>query len=370
MSTYSETFRALRPTAQVVSVRRAHVEVRRGARLGAGVMVPLVLGVSLGHPQFGVFAALGALTSGLAATTQARAGQHARAVLLSSLGMAVSGFAGAALADRPWPLLAALIVTTCAAGLCGQFSQRVGIAGLQWPVALLLASTSTGHPWLWAALLLSGGAWQALLTALDRRCEPESESESEPESESELEDAAADAAGRARTLRRLAARASIGLDPRAEPGQHVLRLTVVVALTDVVAVLARLPHGYWAAMTALLVLKPGHAATIRRSLDRIGGTACGVLLGVLLAGLGDAGAVAFLLVAAGTVWLAYAVFTANYFVFCVFLTGFVILLLDLSGHSAPDIAVSRLVATALGGTMALAASHLRTSTASARLEEC
>jgi uncharacterized membrane protein YccC len=323
-------------------------------------MVPLALGVWLGHSQFGVFAALGALTSGLAATTQARAGQHARAVLLSGLGMAVAGFAGAALADRPWPLLAALIVTTCAAGLCGQFSQRVGIAGLQWPVALLLASTSSGHPWLWAALLLSGGAWQALLTGIDRRCEPESESESELE----------DAAGRARTLRRLAAKAAIGLDPRAEPGQHVLRLTVVVALTDVVAVLTGLPHGYWAAMTALLVLKPGHAATIRRSLDRIGGTACGVLLGVALAGLADAGAAAFLLVAAGTVWLAYAVFTANYFVFCVFLSGFVVLLLDLSGHSAPDIAVCRLVATALGGTMALAASHLRTSTASARLEEC
>ena len=358
MSTYSETFRALRPTTQVVSVRRAHVEARRGARLGAGVMVPLVLGVSLGHPQFAVFAALGALTSGLAATTRARAGQHARAVLLSSLGMAVSGFAGAALAGRPWPLLAALIVTTCAAGLCGQFSQRVGIAGLQWPVALLLASTSTGHPWLWATLLLSGGAWQALLTAIDRRCEPEDE----PEPESEFEDAAPDAAGRARTLRRLAARASIGLDPRGEPGQHVLRLTVVVALTYVVAVLAQLPHGYWAAMTALLVLKPGHCDTIRRSLDRIGGTAGGVLLGVLLAGLGDAGPVPFLLVAAGTVWLAYAVFTANYFVFCVFLSGFVVLLLDLLGDSAPDIAASRLVATALGGTMALAASHLRTST--------
>ena len=112
MSTYSETFHALRPTAKVVAVSRAHVDLRRGVRLGMGVFVPLAAGVLLGHPEYGVFAALGALTAGFAATTGARAGQHAYAVLLSGLGMAVSGFAGAALAQRPWALLGVLVAAS------------------------------------------------------------------------------------------------------------------------------------------------------------------------------------------------------------------------------------------------------------------
>ena len=43
----------------------------------------------------------------------------------------------------------------------------------------------------------------------------------------------------------------------------------------------------------------------------------------------------------------------------VFLTGFVVLLLDLLGYSAGQTAPLRLLATLLGGAVALVASHLR-----------
>lgn len=355
MSTYTETFRALRPTAEVVAVHRGHLDARRGVRLGLGVAVPLAAGVLLGHAEYGVFAALGALPAGFAATTGARAAQHAQAVLLSGIGMAVAGFAGAVLSGRPWLILAALVAATYTAGLCGNFSPRIGIATLQWPVALLLATSSPAGAWnaaLYAALLLGGSAWQALLTVLDSRGEPAAsgaaKSAPAPDSRSAPD-------SRLRTLR-------AGLDPRTQHGQHVLRLTVVVALTHAFALFAGLSHGYWAALTALLVLKPDHAMTIRRSLDRIGGTAFGVLFGVLLAGIGSAGHAPLLLAAVVTLCLAYTVFTANYFVYCVFLTGFVVLLFDLLGQSAADTALSRLAATAIGGAIALAASHLRPGT--------
>jgi len=353
VSTYSETFRALRPTTEVVTVRRAHLDLHRGVRLALGAVVPLAVGVLLGRIEFGVFAALGALPAGFAATTGARARQHASAVLLSALGMACAGFAGAALAGRPWLVLAALAAAAYAAGLCGAFSQRIGIATLQWPVALLLATSApsgTAHAATYAVLLLAGGSWQALLTALDTRGEP-----------------ADPAAGRgAGGVRRVCATLRAGLDPRSAHGEHVLRLTAVAAVAQTVALLAGISHGYWAALTALLVLKPEHTTTIRRSLDRIGGTAFGVLLGVPLALVGAAGHGPLLLVAACTLCLAYTVFAANYFVYCVFLTGFVVLLLDLLGESAADTAVSRLVATVLGGSIALAASHIRTRGPSGR----
>jgi len=377
LSTYSETFRALRPTTDVVIVRRANTDLRRGIRLALGAAVPLVLGVLLGHVEYGVFAALGALPAGFAATTGARAKEHSAAVLLSAFGMAVASFAGAVLADRPWLVVAALASCAYAAGLCSAFSPRISIATLQWPVALLLATATPSGPGgaaLRAALVLTGGAWQALLTFLDTRHEQSYSFERNLRGEvAEAADATAKRRKQlrspgvpgmpgvplTRSLRRIGATLHAGLDPRSAHGQHVLRLALVATVTHAIAIMAGLSHGYWAALTAILVLKPEHATTIRRSLDRIGGTAIGVLLGVVLAWIGAAGTLPLLLVATLALVLAYAVFTANYFVFCVFLTGFVVLLLDLLGDGAAQTAVSRLAATAIGGTIALAASHIR-----------
>ena len=372
LSTYSETFRALRPTTDVVIVRRAHTDLRRGVRLALGAAVPLVLGVLLGHVEYGVFAALGALPAGFAATTVARAKEHSAAVLLSAFGMAVASFAGAVLADRPWLVVAALASCAYAAGLCSAFSPRISIATLQWPVALLLATATPSGPGgaaLRAALVLAGGAWQALLTFLDTRHEQSYERnlrggvadavDAVAKRRKQLRRLGVPGAPLARSLRRIGATLHAGLDPRSAHGQHVLRLAVVATVTHSIAIMAGISHGYWAALTAILVLKPEHATTIRRSLDRIGGTAIGVLLGVVLAWIGAAGTLPLLLVATLALVLAYAVFTANYFVFCVFLTGFVVLLLDLLGDGAAQTAVSRLAATALGGTIALAASHIR-----------
>jgi len=61
--------------------------------------------------------------------------------------------------------------------------------------------------------------------------------------------------------------------------------------------------------------------------------------------------------------LGYTVFTANYFLFSVFLTGFVVLLLDLLGDGAGRTVGPRLLATVLGGVIALIASHVRPAAA-------
>ncbi|MGH3415875.1 MAG: FUSC family protein, partial [Actinocrinis sp.] len=61
--------------------------------------------------------------------------------------------------------------------------------------------------------------------------------------------------------------------------------------------------------------------------------------------------------------LAYTVFAANYFVYTMFLTGFVVVLLDLLGFPAGQTALPRFVATLVGGVIALIASHARPATA-------
>src|ERR1051326_3305072 len=64
-----------------------------------------------------------------------------------------------------------------------------------------------------------------------------------------------------------------------------------------------------------------------------------------------------LLGAALAIVLAYTVFAASYFLFAVFLTGFVVVLLDLLGETASHPLGTRLLSTLLGGVIALVASH-------------
>jgi hypothetical protein len=52
----------------------------------------------------------------------------------------------------------------------------------------------------------------------------------------------------------------------------------------------------------------------------------------------------------------------HYFVFTTFLTGFMVPLLNLLGQSAHEMAGARLLGTLPGGTIALAASHVRPTT--------
>ena len=352
MSTYSDTFRELRSPGRIAQAPRSALAPARGVRLAFGVMLPLALGVGFGRYDYGVYAALGALPSGFAAMA-GEGRKRAAAVALAAIGMALGTFVGA-LAARTPPLLVLFIAAFAyAAGIVGAFSDRIAIAALQWPGALLIATSTPDSPRLAlvrAALVLAGGLSQAALVALAVRAER------------------ADAPSMRRPRRgpRAFAIHLIGtirthLGFRTQHGQHALRLAVTAAIAQSTAMLLGLAHPYWAALTAVLVLKTEHVLTVRRALDRIGGTAVGILLGLPLATLARIGPGALLLGAAAAITLGYTVFAANYFFYTVFLTGFVVVLLDLLGFAAGQTVGPRLLATLLGGTIALVASHVRPS---------
>ena len=348
VSIYTATVRELRSPRRVTQVPRAALAPTRGLLLAAGVMVPLSLGIALGHPQYGVFAALGAFPSGIAATLGEVRRQPA-AVALAALGMALGAFVGALVAGTAPLLILVTALFAYTAGIVGAFNNHVAAAVLQWPGALLIAtSTPDGlhDAAIRGALVLAGGLGQAALVAMSDRT---------------LSDSAAFSKGMAdRALATI--RTHLGF--RTEHGQHALRLAVTAAVAMSAALLLGLPHPYWAALTAVMVLKTDHVLTVRRSLDRIGGTALGILLGLPLAALGHFGPAPFntvplLLGAALAIALAYTVFAANYFLFAVFLTGFVVDLLDLLGETASHTVGPRLLSTLLGGVIALVASHVR-----------
>ena len=148
-------------------------------------------------------------------------------------------------------------------------------------------------------------------------------------------------------------RANLG--PSSEAGRHALRLAAVTGLAALIARWAGLPHGYWAALTVLIVLRPDYASTVSRGLQRAGGTALGVGLGLATVLFGHLGSVPLLAGVAVTLFAAYALLAVNYLFFAVFLTDFVVVLLDLLGLPADQTAPDRLIGTVLGTSLALLA---------------
>jgi uncharacterized membrane protein YccC len=148
-------------------------------------------------------------------------------------------------------------------------------------------------------------------------------------------------------------RANCGL--RSEAGRHALRLAVVAALAEVLVLATGLTEGRWVVLTIFIVLKPDYATTVYRGVQRSIGTMLGAGLGVAAVGLTHAGTGGLVAAAALSIAMGYATFDINYLVFSVFLTAWVVVLLDILGTSATSTAEARLACTAIGSALALVA---------------
>lgn len=137
--------------------------------------------------------------------------------------------------------------------------------------------------------------------------------------------------------------------------RHALRLASVLALCMVIYRGSGLAHGYWVALTALLVLRADFATTTVRGISRIVGTIAGALLGGLLVDLfhpSTTGLAVLFAVAAGA---AYVIVRVNYALFSVCVTAYVVFLLALAGEPVGSTIAQRLLSTLLGGAIAVVA---------------
>ncbi len=137
--------------------------------------------------------------------------------------------------------------------------------------------------------------------------------------------------------------------------RHGLRLAVCTFVGQVIGVVFKLPNAYWIPMTIVLVLKPDFSGTFSRGLLRLGGT---------LIGLGVATVLFHLLpdsvwpVVAMIALLGFAVRCwgpANYGIFAVLVTAFVVCLLALVGSQPKMVIAIRGIDTAIGGVVGLLA---------------
>jgi uncharacterized membrane protein YccC len=135
--------------------------------------------------------------------------------------------------------------------------------------------------------------------------------------------------------------------------RHALRVALVCGLEVLILLLFKIDHGYWLLLTSLIVLQPHVSGTLRRGLERIGGTIGGGILAALLAvALHSQLMIAAVLFPLALLSLAFM--PVSYAAFAFFLTpAFVLAWLPYSGDW--QLALIRVVNTFVGAIIAILA---------------
>ena len=136
-----------------------------------------------------------------------------------------------------------------------------------------------------------------------------------------------------------------------------LRLTLCVAVAEVVALLVPFERSYWITLTVGIVLKPDFGSVFGRAVLRGIGTVIGVGIGaaVLAAGAEGWQLVLLLAVFAGGVAVGKV---RNYGVLSAFVTPLIILQMDLASTGSWNVVLARLVDTVLGCAIVLLFGYL------------
>jgi uncharacterized membrane protein YccC len=135
--------------------------------------------------------------------------------------------------------------------------------------------------------------------------------------------------------------------------RHAARVALVCGIDVILIFLFRIDHGYWLLLTSLIVLQPHVSGTLRRGLERIGGTVAGGILAALLA-LALHSQLVKAAVLFPLVLLALAILPVSYAAFAFFLTpAFVLAWLPYSGDW--QLAVVRTLNTIAGAIIAVLA---------------
>ena len=301
----------------------------------------LAAGVAGGSPQAGMVAASGAFSVGFGAF-QKLGESRAATMLGATMGMAVSSLGGSLVGHRGSP---GTIFNATWAGFGGGMLLSLGPGsswvGQQWAIVAIVAS---GYPvGLGAALqrsgmILAGGVLQTLfMLGVWRLRFPAGESAEDPFE------------GLRPAIRTLWA----NLTPRSETFRYALRQGATLGLAAETARLLDLPNGYWVPMTALLVLKPDFRQTFRRDLERVAGTLAGAALATLLVHFLRLDPLTMGTLIVFFAWLGYTLVNVNYAVYAVFLTAYIVFLLDFGGLTPAAVVTHRALNTALGGGLAL-----------------
>lgn len=145
---------------------------------------------------------------------------------------------------------------------------------------------------------------------------------------------------------------------RSSAFRHAVRLAVATAVGAGLYRALDLWHGYWVPLTILFILRPEFGSTFTRGMQRYAGTAVGVVIATVIAAALHPGPYALATITTATAVGMFAFLIANYGLFVVSVTVFIVFMSALGRAPEHAAALHRLIATAIGTTLTLAAMAL------------
>ncbi|WP_042381521.1 FUSC family protein [Streptacidiphilus melanogenes] len=137
--------------------------------------------------------------------------------------------------------------------------------------------------------------------------------------------------------------------------RHAVRVAVVVTLAEGLGMLLPFGHGYWAAMTVMMIMRPEFSQTYTRGVARLAGTVVGVGLASVVMVLAKPAPWVCGLLAVVAVGCAYLTMRAGYMALSALVSVYVVFLLSMDGLVLRYTAEERVGMTLLGGFLAFAA---------------
>ena len=316
---------------------------------GIGTTFPILLAASLGQLQLGLVAALGALMAGSVRATPAATREHSDLASVLAV-IVIAAAASVAIAGHGGWTDAALVLLAASTALIGGYSQPLAVATGRFIILLVLTLSIAegGHSGASVAALLGAGAlWTMLVTQSFERLFADAGA-------APVAAAPASTATAAQKFRRW--RRSIA---HLSGWQFALRLTVCLLPAGILRWFWPGHHLIWIALTVVLLCRrPLEVSPVPVTQRMIG-----ALLGVAATGLlayGSLPALPLTVILAVLAGLAAWFRPRNYLAYTASMTPLIILLLDMGRPIEPAILVDRLVATAIGAGLVLAANHLMT----------
>lgn len=311
------------------------------------VAVALAVGGATGHSSAGSIAAGAAFTVGFAVFHEALASTLLSMALLT-LGIASATLAGSLGAQWTPVVLCLCVLAAINYGLLAGIGLTSGWIGQQCGVFVVVSSYFAQGPRYAvgrSGMVLLGGGLQMIAYAIWDRVRHHEPGKPKPPLP---------------ILRQLGTRsAQLWRALRSELHWHtgttsyVSKLVLTLLVTTAVYRHLGWKNGYWAPMTALLVLKPAWANTLSRGIARLAGTLVGAGFCALLAIHPPFPHWVYFLLICLTAWVCFALQAVNYALFSSVLTMYTVFLFAFGGFSERSAADLRLINTALGGLLAL-----------------
>ncbi|ROQ68013.1 putative membrane protein YccC [Streptomyces sp. 840.1] len=135
--------------------------------------------------------------------------------------------------------------------------------------------------------------------------------------------------------------------------RHAIRISVVAGAGYLIGTLLPYGHGYWAPMTAVMVMRPEFSKTYERSVARFGGTVVGVFVATVIVQTAHPGVELSAALAVVCALLMYLLMRTGYSVGQACVAAYVVFLLGMAGDDWSQTVLERLVLTLAGGLLAM-----------------